>query len=204
MSVVLVMIVALVLPGIARAHCDSLDGPVITEARTALASGDVTPLLKWVTPEQENEVKDVFEHVLRVRGLGDDAQRLADRFLFETLVRLHRASEGAPYTGLQPAGSESYAVEAAADRALAAGSVESLAARIGESAAAGVRERYARARAARSHAGESVDAGRAYVASYVDYVHYVLGIHDAVAADEVHHHGSRVEAPAVTHEAHDP
>lgn len=203
MSAVMALVLAIVLPGIAYAHCDSLDGPVITEARTALASGDVTPLLKWVTPEQEGEVKDVFEDVMKVRGLGNDAQQLADRFLFETVVRLHRASEGAPYTGLEPAGSEEYKVEAAADRALASGSAESLAAKIGESAAAGVRERYARAQAARSHADESVEAGREYVAAYVDYVHYVLGIHDAVAASEVHHHGSRVEAPAVMHEAHD-
>ena len=99
MSVVIAVFIALVLPGIAHAHCDSLDGPVITEARAALASGNVTPLLKWVTPQQEGEVTEVFEHVMKVRGLGDDAQRLADRFLFETLARLHRASEGAPYTG---------------------------------------------------------------------------------------------------------
>lgn len=203
MSAIIAAVLAFVLPGIAHAHCDSLDGPVITEARAALASGDVTPLLKWVTPEQEGEVKDVFEHVMKVRGLGDDAQRLADRFLFETLVRLHRASEGAPYTGLERAGSEKYQVESAADRALASGSVEDLAAEIGESAAAGVRERYARTQAARSHADESVEAGRAYVASYVDYVHYVLGIHNAVAATEVHHHGSQVEAPAVAEGARD-
>jgi hypothetical protein len=203
MSAIIAAVLAFVLPGIAHAHCDSLDGPVITEARAALASGDVTPLLKWVTPEQEGEVKDVFEHVMKVRDLGDDAQRLADRFLFETLVRLHRASEGAPYTGLKRADSEEYQVESAADGALASGSVEDLAAKIGESAAAGVRERYARAQAARSHADESVAAGRAYVASYVDYVHYVLSIHNAVAATEVHHHGSRVEAPAVVEAARD-
>lgn len=198
-----IVVLALLLPGIADAHCDSLDGPVITEARIALASGDVTPLLKWVTPEQEGEVRDVFADVIKVRGLGNDAQQLADRLLFETVVRLHRASEGAPYTGLEPAGSGEYKVEAAADRALASGSVESLAAKIGEGAAAGVRERYARAQSARSRADESVAAGREYVAAYVDYVHYVLGIHDAVAATDVHHHGSRVEAPATGTSPHD-
>ena len=33
-----------------------------------------------------------------------EARELADRYFFETLVRIHRAGEGAPYTGLKPAG----------------------------------------------------------------------------------------------------
>ena len=36
------------MPGVARAHCDTLDGPVVTTAKAALEKGDVTPLLKWV------------------------------------------------------------------------------------------------------------------------------------------------------------
>ena len=30
------------------AHCDTLDGPVVTDAREALAKGDVAPVLKWI------------------------------------------------------------------------------------------------------------------------------------------------------------
>lgn len=41
-------ILALLLnPGIAAAHCDTLDGPVVMNAKEALKSGDVTPVLKW-------------------------------------------------------------------------------------------------------------------------------------------------------------
>jgi len=201
MRLVTILAIALMLPQLANAHCDSLAGPVITEARAALAAGNLTPVLKWVTPDQEEQVRKAFEHVMRVRSLGDDAQELADRFFFETLVRLHRASEGAPYTGLKPGGSEDYAVEAAADRALA-GSVDGLATKVAESAAAGIRERYARARSAKAHEGESVEAGRKYVAAYVEYVHYVLGVHNAVAASEVHHHGAEVKVPVASGEAH--
>jgi len=171
----------------ARAHCDTMDGPVVTEARAALEAGDVTPLLKWVGPEYEDEIRAVFGHVLEVRALGDSAREIADRFLFETLVRIHRAGEGAPYTGLKPAG-DSHTAEAAADRALADGAVDDLAARIAGHASAGVRERFTAVAEAREHADDSVEAGRAYVAAYVDYVHYVLALHNAVGGTSGHGH----------------
>lgn len=88
----------------AFAHCDSMDGPVITEAKNALAKGDVTPLLKWVPAADEEKIKVVFDQVIPVRNLGSQAQELADRQLFATLVEVHRASEGAPYSGIKPAG----------------------------------------------------------------------------------------------------
>jgi hypothetical protein len=34
-------------PRIAGAHCDTLDGPVVMTAKAALEKGDVTPVLKW-------------------------------------------------------------------------------------------------------------------------------------------------------------
>ena len=43
-----------------------------------------------------------------------------------TIVRVHRASEGAPYTGLKPAGVDLGPAVPAADRALDTGSTESL------------------------------------------------------------------------------
>lgn len=169
----------LIVPPSAQAHCDTLDGPVVTEARAALETGDVTPLLKWVRPDDEGEVRAAFDQTLQVRMLDETARELADSYFFESFVRIHRAGEGAPYTGLKPTG-DSHSPESAADRALAAGSVDDLAARIAEHATAGVRERYAAVVAAQRLAGESVEAGRLYVAAYVDYVHYVLGLHNAI------------------------
>jgi hypothetical protein len=49
-------------------------------------------------------VRDVFQSTLRVRELNEDAREVADRLFFETVVRAHRAGEGAPYTGLNPPG----------------------------------------------------------------------------------------------------
>lgn len=181
---------AAIAPASVEAHCDSLDGPVITDARAALGAGDVTRVLKWVRQDDEPEVRAAFDHVTEVRKLGDEAGSLADRFFFETLVRIHRAGEGAPYTGLTPSGSGLYVVERAADQALAAGSVDELADKIGERAAAGVRERFTLAITAKQHADENVHAGREYVEAYVGYVHYVLEVHNAIAASQVHHHGA--------------
>ncbi|MGH8640573.1 MAG: DUF6448 family protein, partial [Burkholderiales bacterium] len=85
-------------------HCDTLDGPVVTLARKALETGNVNHVLPWVRPEDEPEIRRAFDHALAVRKLGCEARDLADRHFFETLVRVHRAAEGAPYTGLKPAG----------------------------------------------------------------------------------------------------
>jgi Family of unknown function (DUF6448) len=85
-------------------HCDTLDGPVIGLARKALEAGNVNLVLPWVRAEDERELRRAFEHALAVRKLGAEACELADTHFFETLVRIHRASEGAPYTGLKPAG----------------------------------------------------------------------------------------------------
>ena len=86
------------LAGNAAAHCDGLDGPVIIEARSALEKKDVTPLLKWVPEASEHTIKESFARTLQDRSNGKAAQEAADRKLFETLVRVHRESEGAPFT----------------------------------------------------------------------------------------------------------
>jgi hypothetical protein len=99
------------------AHCDTMNGPVVKDAQAALAKGDVTPVLRWVTPDKEREIREAFQHTLTVRALGPAAQKLADRFFFETLVRIHREGEGAPYTGLKRGGVEIEPAIAASDKA---------------------------------------------------------------------------------------
>lgn len=169
------------------AHCDTFDGPVVTEARTALEAGDVTSVLKWVQPEHEAELKGAFESALAVRKQSPEAQKLADQYFFETLVRLHREGEGAPYTGLKPAGTVEPAVEAA-DKAVEAGSVDALAQKIAMAAEDAVRERYERLMAAKKHRNESVEAGREFVAAYVEYVHFVEGLHNTITKGGGHEH----------------
>ncbi|HDP95775.1 MAG TPA: hypothetical protein ENN40_10520 [Candidatus Aminicenantes bacterium] len=170
------------------AHCDTLNGPVVVEAKAALEKGDVTPLLKWVTKEHEAEIKTAFKKTLVVRTKGPEAKELADMYFFETLVRIHRAGEGAPYTGLKPAGHVEPPV-AAADRAIEVGSVDELAKNIGQAAEKAVKERFELVMDAMKHKDESVEAGRKYVAAYVIFVHYVEGLHNTIQAGGAHGHG---------------
>ena len=168
------------------AHCDTLDGPVAKTARTCLETGDVTPVLKWVKKEHEAEITDIFKRTLSVRSKGKEAQELADMYFLETLVRLHRAGEGEPYTGLKPAGIVEPAV-VEADRALESGSAEKLVKLITDAASKGIRERFDRTKEAKKHADESVGAGREFVEAYVQFTHYVERLHvDAATMPEKH------------------
>ena len=175
------------LPHDARAHCDTLDGPVVMDARAALAAGEVTPVLKWIAPEDEATIRRVFEHVLKVRRTGDEARSLADMYFFETVVRVHRASEGAPYTGVKPAGTDPGPIVRAADAALTAGSVDALVTKVTHHVDEGIRERFARAKTAKPQKDDTVEAGREFVSAYVQFVHYVENLHSAVAGHGGHH-----------------
>jgi hypothetical protein len=174
-------------------HCDGLDGPVVTAARQALDSHDVTRVLIWVQPADEPAIRKAFEKTVAVRKFGRQAAELADTWFFETLVRVHRAGEGAPFTGLQPAGRDLGPAIPAADLALESGDVEPLVRLVLRAAEEGVRHRFAEARAARSYPAGNVEAGRRYVAAYVPFVHYVEGLYAAAEAGPSGH-GSEVEA----------
>jgi len=185
-------------PPPARAHCDTLDGPVVKEARAALEAKDVTPVLKWVRPEKEVEVREAFERVLDVHVLGPAARALADRFFFETLVRIHREGEGAPYTGLKPAGTTVDPAIAASDTALDTGAIGPLVGMVTTQVEHGLRERFSRAEEAKAHAGESVEQGRAFVAAYVDFMHYAEQLLQA-AATGAGHEGAEARPAAREH-----
>jgi hypothetical protein len=178
-SVGLMAVVAVVLvawSNNAAAHCDTLNGPVVSAARFALQRGDVTPVLKWVKETEEPEVREAFHRTMAVRRVSPAAQELADLYFFETLVRLHRQGEGEPFTGLKPASAIDPAIEGA-DRALETGSVNDVVTLVTERAAAGIRERFTLARTRQKHADDSVAAGREHVKAYVEFIHYVEQLH---------------------------
>jgi len=164
----------------AAAHCDSLDGPVVTAARRALETGDVNLVLVWVRAQDEAEIRAAFEKTLSVRKLGDEARELADYYFFETLVRVHRAGEGEPYTGLKPADYEPPEGIAAADRAIDAGSLEGLDAKLAQHAVAALRDRFERVQALQGYDPANVEAGRAYVHAYVEFIHFVEHLHGLI------------------------
>jgi hypothetical protein len=170
----------------AFAHCDTLDGPVVQTARIALEKGDVTPLLKWVQADDEKEIRVAFQKTLAVRTKSAEAKELADMYFFETLVRIHRAGEGAPYTGLKPGEAVDPAV-ALADKALESGSVDKLVDVLTKAMANGIREHFHHAVETQKHANDSVAAGREFVKVYVIFTHYVEGLHAIIKGSGGHH-----------------
>jgi hypothetical protein len=182
------LVVALVsaVPVPAKAHCDTLGGPVVAAAKAALEKGDVTPLLRWVKKDDEKAIRVAFEKTLAVRSKGPEAKELADMYFFETLVRIHRAGEGAPYTGLKAADAEVDPAVRAADHALEKGSADELVKTIAADMEKGIRERFAAAAEAKKHADESVDVGREFVEAYVEFTHYVERLHQDATGKAAH------------------
>lgn len=107
-------------------HCDTLDGSVVKMAKRALETGNVHLILPFVPKESEGEVIAAFNKVLPLHKQPNGAHEIADMFFFETVVRLHRAGEGVPYTGLKPAEMDEGPVAPIAELAVETGSVEEL------------------------------------------------------------------------------
>ena len=90
----------------------------VKAAQKALEMGNVNLVLIWVQKTDGNEIEKAFQKTLAVRKLNRQAKELGDTYFFETLVRIHRAGEGAPYTGLKPAGRDLGPAIPTADKAL--------------------------------------------------------------------------------------
>ncbi|MEJ8836917.1 DUF6448 family protein [Ramlibacter sp. AN1133] len=185
----------------AQAHCDTLDGPVVGDARKALDSGNVNLVLGWVQPKDEAEIRSAFQKSVTVRKAGGPARELADYAFLETLVRVHRAGEGAPYTGLKPAGQIEPAV-AAADKAIETGKLKPVAAMIGESVEHGLHRQFEVVLRTKKHDPNDVQAARAHVGAYVEYVHYVERLHDAARTGDSHAAAGAPAAAAATAHKH--
>ena len=169
----------------ASAHCDALDGPVATAALEALESQNVNLVLPYAPASAEAELSAAFDQAVAARASGPAAKAVADRYLVETAVRLHRAGEGAPYTGLQPAGMDFGPAIPAAERALTTGDAQALEALLAEEVGHAIRERLAEAAAKQSASKEpkthaEVAAGRERVSAEFAFIGFAEGIHRAV------------------------
>jgi hypothetical protein len=173
------------------AHCDTMNGPVVKAAQKALETGDVNLVLIWVQKNDEAQIKEAFQKTLAVRKLSPEAKKLADMYFFETLVRIHRAGEGVAYTGLKPAETEVDPGIEAADKALETGSAEELLEQVTEAVRHGIHERFTNAMAKQTFKNDDVAAGRQYVKTYVEFIHYVERLYQAAKQPtEGHFHES--------------
>jgi hypothetical protein len=191
----------LLAPTAARAHCDGLDGPVVTAARKALESGNVNLVLVWVQKSDEAEIKSAFQKTLSVRKLNPQAKELADTYFFETLVRVHRAGEGAPYTGLKPAGRDLGPAIPAGDKAIELRSAEALLKLLTDKAREGLHARFHEVVEKSAYSKDNVESGREYVKAYVEYIHYVEGLYE-VAKGPAGGHAHEADTAAAHEDQH--
>lgn len=175
-------------------HCDSVKGPVVVAAQQALAKGDVTPVLMWVSAEDENEIRQAFAKTLEVRSGGPASKALADQWFFETLVRVHRAGEGAPYTGLKGTDFEVEEGIELADASIESGSLDAAEKALLAAVSSGLRQRFAEVKKAREHASHNVEAGRHFVHAYVEFIHYAERLHQAATTPAAHAAGPAAHA----------
>lgn len=180
----------------AAAHCDTADGPAVTDGRRALETGNVNYALKWIQADGEVELTEVFNKALAVRKLGRQAAEVADRLFLETLVRLHRMGEGVGFTGIQPTGTEIDPIVVAADRALETGDDSQVAALAPADRRAELHRRFETALGKKEFDVNDVPAARDYVAAYVNYFKYAEG------EDHEHHHANAQDAHAHHGAAH--
>jgi hypothetical protein len=183
------------MPARALAHCDGLDGPVVKAAQRALETRNPAVVLIWVQEKDEPEIRKVFEQTLAVRELSPQARELADRYFFETLVRVHRAGEGAPFTGLKPAGRDLGPAIPAADEAVRVGSLEPVRHLLVVAIQERLRQQFREVMAANTFEPDDVSAGRAYIKAYVEFIHFVELLYDSTM-NPSHGHFEEREPPA--------
>ena len=162
---------------VSLAHCDSYDGPVIKDAYKALETNNVNLVLKWVSEKQEEEIISLFNKTNKQRKGDKEIYEIVEKHFFETLVRLHRETEGAPYTGLKPAGSTKQIIQMS-DNAIKSGSIEDLLGKLNNHIGNALREKYEKVLELEKVKNESIETGREYVEAYVDYTHTIEAIHD--------------------------
>jgi len=167
-------------------HCDTRDGPVVRAAETALEKGNVNYVLIWVSEESERELIGAFERTMQVREFGGGAKDLAEDWFFETAIRLHRAGEGAPYTGLKPAGLDEGPVVPRAEKAIETGDAGEVIGFVLDKVREDLQHRFHAVIEKKQYDPDDVAAGRAYVQAFINFVVYAPHLYQYVKDGGVH------------------
>lgn len=178
--------VVMMMPLTAFAHCDTMDGPTVADGRLAMESNNINYALKWVQPEFEAEITDKFNLSMKVKDLGPEAKELSEQYFFSELVRVHRAGEGAPFTGLKPSGTPVDERVLAADESIAAGNLSPLANMIEKEKLPELTERFETVMALKDFDVNDVEAGREYIEAYVKFFKFAEGEEDEAHGADAH------------------
>ncbi len=157
------------------AHCDTMNGPLIKDARLAIAQNNINYALKWVSSKNEAEIKDAFKLMMKVRETGPEGKELAEKYFFETLVRIHRTGEGMPYTGIKPSGTPIDEKIMAADKSIESGNLSPLKDIISKEKLAELTIRFNKVMSLKNFDVNNVEAGREYIEAYVLFFKFAEG-----------------------------
>jgi len=165
------------------AHCDTMDGPLIADAKKAIGQNNVNYALKWVPAKDEKEIRDAFDLMMKVRGFSPEAKELSEKYFFETLVRIHRAGEGVPFTGVKPTGTSIDEKVLAADKSIEAGNLSPLEGIIPEEDMHELTKRFEEVMSLKNFDVNNVEAGREYIEAYVQFFKFAEGEAEGHAAE---------------------
>ena len=163
----------------AFAHCDSYEGPVVKDALHALETNNVALVYKWISTEQETEISALFTKTYNLKKGDKEIYSLVEKHFLETLIRLHRQTEGFGFDGIKAAGTTKPIVQLS-DKAIETGNVENLINQLNGHIAKVVEDKYNAVKELEKVKNESPEKGRDYVKAYVMYTHSLEAIHDIV------------------------
>ena len=167
-------------------HCDTKDGPVAEAVNKALETENVNYILIWIPRSEENELKSVFEKALKARKLGKEAKDVADFWVLETAVRLHRAGEGAPYTGIKPAGLDEGPVVPKAENAIVTGDPKEVIDFMKQTVEKELQRRFDLVYSKKNYNVNDVAAGREYIDAFIGFVVYSHHLYQNISGSEEH------------------
>lgn len=204
-SLLMALAIVAAIPTIASAHCDTMDGPTVQDGKKAIETNNVNYALKWVQPEYEKEMSEIFNLSMKVKDLSPEAKEISEKYFFENLVRIHRAGEGAPFTGLKPSGTPIDEKVLAADKSIEIGNLSPLEGMIEEDKMAELEERFEKVMALKDFDVNNLEAGREYIEAYVKFFKFAEGEeeHEAHGAEASHDaeaaHGSEATNVEASH-----
>lgn len=148
-----------------------MEGPEVATSQV-LEAGNVNMILPYVHKlgKEEEEVRKALERVMAVRKDGAQAREVAELYSFETVARIHRAGEGALYTGLKPAGLSEGPIIPLAGKAIETRSPNALVDILCDTVREEVLQKFDRLIRLTQHAGHGADAAYAYVLSMLGTV----------------------------------
>jgi hypothetical protein len=167
-------------------HCDSMDGPVVKAAIKALEASNVNLILPYVPKDGENEVINAYNKVIELRKQNEEAKYIADQYFFEIVVRIHRAGEGAPFTGLKPAGLDHGPVVPVAEEAIETGNAEKLIKLLSDALKSEIEKKFAKVIELKKQEIGPVDKAREYVSNMLGFIVNSHKLYECITADTHH------------------